>query len=292
MERHPALTRRALGATAVSAAFWMLAAGRARAQSSAGPRAAVETVDLNLVLAIDVSGSVNQRRYELQRSGYAAAFRHPRVIKSIQAGVHGAIAVTLVQWTGPSMQENVLPWTVIRDERSANDFARSIDGMGRRLYSGGTSISGAIDYSAALLARAPYTAQRHVIDVSGDGATNRGRSTAQARDEAVAMGITINGLPILELERNLDEFYRTSVIGGPNSFMVVAETFDEFADAVLKKLVIEIASSNPPGAGDRLAAAEIGPARSLCIPARRRLALPGTSARARPGVRRATAACG
>jgi hypothetical protein len=204
-------------------------------------RAETPAVDLALVLAIDVSGSVNQRRYELQRSGYAAAFRHPRVLNSIQAGAIGAIAVTVVQWTGPTMQENVIPWTIVRDERTALDLARSLDGMARRIYSGGTSVSGAIDYSAELLGRAPYRATRRVIDISGDGANNRGRPSADARDDAVARDITINGLPILELERNLDDFYRTSVIGGPNSFMVVAETFEEFADAVLKKLVTELA---------------------------------------------------
>lgn len=213
------------------------------ALAESGPRKGPERekVDLNLVLAVDVSGSVNQRRYEMQRSGYAAAFRHQRVIKSIQSGIHGAIAVTLVQWTGPAMQVHELAWTVIHDEASAEDFARRIEIMQRRLHGGGTSISGAIDYAASLLERAPMKALRSVIDVSGDGATNRGRSTALARDEAIAKGITINGLPILELERNLDKFYETSVIGGPNSFMVVAETFEQFADAVLKKLVTEVA---------------------------------------------------
>ena len=223
-------------------AFTVLAALPALAEN--GPHKGVserEKVDLNLVLAVDVSGSVNQRRYEMQRNGYAAAFRHPRVVKSIRSGLHGAIAVTLVQWTGPSMQDAALPWTVIHDEASAEAFARRIETMQRRLFTGGTSISGAIDYSAALIERAPMEALRSVIDVSGDGATNRGRSTALARDEAVAKGITINGLPILELERNLDKFYETSVIGGPNSFMVVAETFEQFADAVLKKLVTEVA---------------------------------------------------
>lgn len=242
------LSRRALGGSAIAAACWFASSGApSRAQGPQGRATEAETVDLALVLAVDVSGSVNQRRYELQRSGYAAAFRHPRIVKSIQAGVHGAVAVTVVQWTGPAQQDQVLPWSVLRDETTAHGFARAIDAMTRRLYTGGTSISGAIDFASALLTRAPYRTQRRVIDVSGDGANNRGRPASAARDDAIAQGITINGLPILELERNLDEFYRTSVIGGPNSFMVVAETFEEFADAVLKKLVTEVAGAPPLG---------------------------------------------
>jgi hypothetical protein len=201
-----------------------------------------ETVDLRLVLAVDVSGSVNETRFELQKQGYAQAFRHPRVLKAIQSGPNSRIAVTMVQWTGPALQVQVTPWVVIKDEQSMLGFAAAIDAEPRRLFSGGTSISGAIDYSARLLADCPHQSSRSVIDVSGDGGNNRGRPASVARDEAVAAGIVINGLPILELEPTLDDHYLDNVIGGPNAFMVPAKSFEEFAEAILKKLIIEIAN--------------------------------------------------
>ena len=209
--------------------------------------ASTVVVDLNLVLAVDVSGSVNQRRFELQRDGYAAAFRNPRVLKAVRGGgLQGRIAVTMVQWTGPALQIITVPWVVVADEASAEAVANAIERSPRQLFSGGTSISGAVDYSASLFARPPYDAPRRVIDVSGDGANNRGRPVTAARDDAIAKGITINGLPILELEPDLDEHYKNNVIGGPNAFMVTAQTFEEFADAVLKKLVTEISGGPAP----------------------------------------------
>jgi hypothetical protein len=217
-------------------------------QARAAERMAAETqVDLNLVLAVDVSGSVNQRRFELQRDGYVAAFQHPRVLKAIAAGgLSGAIGVSMLQWTGPSLHVEAVPWSLLKDEASARAFAGAIRSAPRQLFSGGTSISGAIDYSVGLLERSPFQGGRRVVDISGDGANNRGRLAVEARDAAVARGITINGLPILELEPFLDEHYKNNVIGGPNAFMVVAQTFDEFADAILKKLVTEIASAGSP----------------------------------------------
>lgn len=201
-----------------------------------------EAVDLRLVLAVDVSGSVNETRFELQKQGYAQAFRHPRVLKAIQSGPNARIAVTMVQWTGPALQVQVTPWHVVSDEQSMHRFAAAIDAEPRRLFSGGTSISGAIDYAARLLADCPHQAARSVIDISGDGGNNRGRPASMARDEAIAAGIVINGLPILELDPALDDHYLNNVIGGPNAFMVPARSFAEFADAILKKLIIEIAS--------------------------------------------------
>lgn len=200
-------------------------------------------VDLSLVLAVDASGSVDQRRFELQKQGYAAAFRSPRVIKAIRSGSSQAIAVTMVQWTGPFMQNQVIGWTVIKDEASAHAFAATIDKTPRQLFGGGTSISGAIDYARLLLIQSPHAGARRVIDVSGDGANNRGRSVTLARDEAVREGIGINGLPILALEPDLDRYYYDNVIGGPGAFMIPAESYETFADAVLKKLVMEIAAN-------------------------------------------------
>jgi hypothetical protein len=209
----------------------------------AAPAWAQTSVDLQLVLAVDTSGSVNQYRFDLQKQGYAAAFRNPRVVKTIRSGIAGAIAVTVVQWTGPDMQVQVIDWTLVHDAATAEAFAAAVEDNPRQLFSGGTSVSGAIDYSAALLAKSAsrFPGARRVIDVSGDGSNNRGRPAALARDEAVSAGITINGLPILALEPNLDRYYWDNVIGGPGAFMVTAQTYETFAEAVLKKLITEIA---------------------------------------------------
>src|SRR5258708_5143160 len=183
------------------------------ALASASPAAAQrggtgQPVDLALVLAVDASGSVNQVRFELQKQGYVAAFRHPRVIGAIQSGPTQGIAVIMVQWTGPALQVIAVPWTRITDAASANAFADAIANAPRALFGGGTSISGAIDTGMALLFDSPFRATRRVIDVSGDGSNNRGRSVTQARDEAVRAGVGINGLPILALEPDLDRYYR------------------------------------------------------------------------------------
>ncbi len=206
--------------------------------------ARAQPVDLALVLAVDASGSVDRGRFELQKQGYAAAFRSPRVIKAIRSGAAQAIAVTMVQWTGPLLHGQVIGWTVIRDSASAEAFAAAIERTPRQLFGGGTSISGAIDYSRLLLLKSPFAAARRLIDVSGDGANNRGRDVTLARDEAVRDGIAINGLPILALEPHLDRYYYDAVIGGPGAFMIPAASYEAFADAVLKKLVMEIAAGD------------------------------------------------
>jgi Protein of unknown function (DUF1194) len=206
--------------------------------------AAEPEVDLQFVLAVDASGSVNQYRFELQKQGYAAAFRNPRVLAAIRAGMAQAIAVTMIQWTGPRLQINVVPWMVVKDEASAETLAAAIGNAPRRLFGGGTSISGAIDYSRLILLQSPYAATRRTIDVSGDGANNLGRPAAIARDEAVRDRITINGLPILSVEPDLDRYYFDNVIGGPGAVMVPAENYESFAEAILKKLIIEIASDD------------------------------------------------
>lgn len=238
-------TRRRIGVMAASAASTMVALAvflsLALATLTVSPARAADEVDLRLVLAVDASGSVNETRFELQKQGYVQAFRHERVLQAIRSGSLGRIAVTLTQWTGPALQVQVVPWMVLSDKASAEAFARAIERAPRQLFSGGTSISGAIDHGVRLLAACPYPGHRSVIDISGDGGNNRGRLASLARDEAVAEGIVINGLPILELDPTLDEHYLRNVIGGPNSFMVPAQTFAEFADAVLKKLITEIA---------------------------------------------------
>jgi hypothetical protein len=207
--------------------------------------ATAPAVDLALVLAVDASGSVDRVRFELQKQGYVAAFRHRRVIEAIQSGPTQSIAVVVMQWTGPALQVIAVPWTKISDAASANAFADAIANAPRALFGGGTSISGAIDTSRALLFDNPYRATRRVIDVSGDGANNRGRPAALARDEAVRDGIGINGLPILALEPDLDRYYEQNVIGGPGAFVIAAKDFETFGDAILKKLIAEIAGVDP-----------------------------------------------
>jgi Protein of unknown function (DUF1194) len=231
---HSTPTRRAV--TASGLALLLAGAGAARA-------AEVE-VDLQLVLAVDASGSVNMYRFELQKRGYAQAFRNPRVLNAIRSGMAQAIAVTMLQWTGPRLQVHVVPWMVVKDAASAEALAVAIESTQRKLFGGGTSISGAIDYSRLILTQSPFTATRRTIDISGDGANNIGRPASLARDEAVRDGITINGLPILSVEPDLDNYYFENVIGGPGAVMVPADSYESFADAILKKLIIEIASDD------------------------------------------------
>ncbi len=197
---------------------------------------------LLLVLAVDASGSVNNQRFELQKQGYAAAFRHPRVLNAIRSGSTQSIAATMLQWTGPSLQVHAVPWMLLKDEATVNAFADAIEKAPRQLFSGGTSISGAIDFSMLLLPSAPFRGLKRVIDISGDGSNNRGRPVTLARDDAVRQGVIINGLPILSLEPYLDKYYFVNVIGGPGSFMIPAESYETFADAVLRKLILEIAA--------------------------------------------------
>jgi Protein of unknown function (DUF1194) len=215
--------------------FWLTATMMVHAALAAAP------VSVQLVLAVDVSGSVSQDRFELQREGYAAAFRSPAVLQAIRSTSAGSIAVAMLQWTGPALHVVAADWTAIDDADSAERFAEAIERAPRELFGGGTSISGAIDYARQMIADSPYQGQRLVIDVSGDGANNRGRPAEDARDEAVQAGMVINGLPILTLEPELDAYYRQSVIGGPGAFVIAVKSYEEFADAVRRKLVTEIA---------------------------------------------------
>ncbi len=204
-------------------------------------------VDLHLLLAVDCSGSVDYTRFELQKKGYVDAFRNPQVLQAIRGGENQSIAVALFQWTGPRLQSEIVPWTQIKDQASAESVAALIENTPRRLFGGGTSISGAIDYAMQWFKRSPFKGERRVIDVSGDGSNNGGRSVIRARDEAVAADVNINGLPILAWEPYLDQYYMQNVIGGPGAFMVVAKDFESFSEAILKKMIIEIAMNVRPG---------------------------------------------
>ena len=239
MQASKQLTRRTLGALAGG----MLASAgvQARAEDSVD-------VDLQLALAVDASGSVNAQRFALQKQGYVAAFRDPQVLKAITSGMIGSIAVCMYQWTGPRLQQLTAGWTRIDGEASALAFAALVEASPRRLFGGGTSVSGAIDFGVQLFPGSGFRSLRRVIDVSGDGANTSGRLASQARDEAVAAGVVINGLPILSVEPDLDEHYLNEVIGGPGSFIVPAKSFEVFAQAVRRKLILEIAGLAPNAA--------------------------------------------
>ena len=228
-----------LGAVARLLAFLATLAFAPLAQA-AGP-----LVDLALVLAVDISRSIDQEEYELQRNGYAAAFRDRRVVDAIRSGAEGAIAVTYVHWSGARSQEQVVPWTVIAGAADAQGFAARIAATERAFPGGSTGVGAAIDYSAQLLATSGIAARRRIIDVSGDGSNNSGRQPSFARDEAVAAGIVINGLAILSDEPMLDHYYRVYVAGGPGSFVIAAADFESFAEAILAKLIREIALLTP-----------------------------------------------
>ncbi|MFY7780550.1 MAG: DUF1194 domain-containing protein [Tagaea sp.] len=206
-------------------------------------------MDLELVLAVDVSRSVDDQEFELQRRGYARAFTHPTVIRAIQANPLRKIAVAFVEWSGAEFQKTVVPWTEIADAESGALFADRVLEAPRSFW-GWTSISGAIDHSVGMFGQA-YRGRRKVIDVSGDGINNSGRPAYAARDDAVARGVAINGLVIMNDNPNpgprgfaqppLDEFYREQVIGGPGAFVIAIDEFESFAYAIVNKLIKEIA---------------------------------------------------
>jgi hypothetical protein len=220
------------------------------------PTCAAERVDLLLVLAADISRSVDEVKFQLQRSGYAAAFSDSRVIEAIRSGPNGRIAVTLVEWSGPLSQKIVIDWMVISDDKTARLFGDHIV-EASRAFADSTSISAGIDFAMTQLDRAPYETRRRVIDVSGDGDNNSGRDVTAARNEAIANGVTINGLVILTeaplslnpLHTNplggLANYYRNNVIGGPGAFVMVAKNINSFGDIIVKKLIAEIAQAVP-----------------------------------------------
>lgn len=197
-------------------------------------------VDVELVLAVDVSLSVNDERFALQMQGYANAFRDPRVLDAISRLAFGGIAVTLAQWSAYSNFEQTVPWMRVHDLGSASEFAGAVSAV-KRMPGSATSLSGAIDYSLKLFPGNGYTGVRRVIDISGDGSNNNGRDARQARDEALAQGLTINGLPILTEEPGLLDWYKANVVGGPGAFTIAAATFEDFGEAIVTKLVAEIA---------------------------------------------------
>jgi hypothetical protein len=206
------------------------------------PTAAAErqAVDLELVLAVDVSSSVDDGEYLLQMHGLAFAFRHPDVVSAIESSTIGGIAVAVVHWSDANRQVLAVDWTAVWDQTSAADLADRISEVPRRIAGGPTSISGAIEFSRRQIESNGYDGARLTIDVSGDGRANSGPQPVVARDRATAAGITINGLAILNEEPFVDRYYRHSVIGGREAFVIPASDYDAFAAAMVEKLIREI----------------------------------------------------
>jgi len=213
-------------------------------------------VDVELVLAVDVSRSVDPEEQELQFTGYADAFRDPRLIDGIMGGPIGAIAVHMFTWSDWNIQKIIVPWTKLDSPASAHRLAQAIDDAPRQtwLY---TSISGAMDFARQQFGQG-FEGSRRVVDISGDGVNNSGRPVAEAREAALAEGIVLNGLAVLDRTPlspaalttglpPLDDYYRDEVIGGPGAFLVVAEGFAAFEAAVRRKIIREIAAAPPPG---------------------------------------------
>jgi hypothetical protein len=222
--------------------------GAAMLAAMTAPAAAELPVDLELVLAVDVSGSMDRDEQALQRRGYVEAFLHPEVAAAVRSGPYSRIAVTYVEWGGASAQAVTLPWTLIEDGATAEDFATGLAEAPPSRFRG-TSISGALAFVAPMFASNGYEGLRRVIDVSGDGPNNVGPPVEPVRDAVVAAGIVINGLPVqidapLHLAvggTELAAYYRDCVIGGPGAFVLPVTEEDQLLEAIRRKLVLEIA---------------------------------------------------
>ncbi len=211
-------------------------------------------VDLELVLAVDSSSSVSAEEFDLQMRGLAEAFSSPAVVQAIQAAGDLGVAVSLVQWSDNRKQTLAIDWTMVTDETSALGFSAEIGNTPRFLVGGGTALGGALAFSMRQFETSGYQGRRKVIDVSGDGRTNQGAHPARIRDLAVAAGITVNGLAILNEDLYVDRYYLYNVIGGTGAFVMTADDYEDFAQAILQKLIKEIAGvpiaarPAPPGA--------------------------------------------
>lgn len=250
------MRRRALLTAALGAAM----SGRSlvAVADPGGAAVGLPEADVLLILAVDVSRSIDEDEARLQRQGYAEALRDPMIHKAIAGGPLGAIGLAYLEWSGVEHQHVLMPWTRLAGPKDAHDFA---DGIAAAPLTLGTwtSISAAIRYARRLFAAAPFTAARRVIDISGDGPNNAGAPAEEERDLAIREGIAINGLPIMKdsvhepssmLEpMPLDSYYRQSVAGGPGAFVLPAEDFAAFAQAVRRKLVLEIAGLPARNAG-------------------------------------------
>ncbi len=241
------------------AAFWLVPAKLLAGQP----------VDLLLVMAADVSLSVSPQSHQLQRVGYGNALKNPQVLDAIQSGPIGRIAVCFFEWSSGDLQHILINWMMIDGPEAARHFSDTLLELPRS-SAGATSIGGAITFAAAQLERAPYQSRRRVIDISGDGTNNSGVNLASARAEVLDRGTTINGLVILNTaseeyidyhgrddhrdpEGGLANYYRANVIGGPGSFLMQADDFNSFGEAIVKKLIVEIAGASGSTAHTTLA---------------------------------------
>lgn len=233
----------------LAAAGRILGLAVALAAGAASPAAAAdEQVDLELVLAVDVSGSMDRDEQALQRAGYVAALKHPDVVEAVRSGLTGRIAVTYMEWAGPSAQRVVVPWAVVDGPESAEAFADRVSAAPLGTMRG-TSISAGLTLAAGLFEGNGYTGYRRVIDLSGDGPNNMGPPVVPARDAVVALGIVINGLPIMLKQggggfasiSDLDTYYANCVIGGPGAFLVSVRDQTELVEAIRRKMILEIA---------------------------------------------------
>ncbi len=206
--------------------------------------ARAETVALELILAIDCSSSVQPNEYALQMQGVADAFRAPSVVQALSSATPNGVAVTLVQWSGESMQTQALPWTHVHDKKSAAEFAKQVEESPQYMQWGATAIGEALSFSVGLFEENGFEGVRRVIDISGDGSSNQGEFPDVVRQLVVASEVTINGLAIMNDEPDLDKYYKEHVIGGPRSFVERAKNFADFASAIRRKLIREIGS--PP----------------------------------------------
>jgi hypothetical protein len=227
----------------------------AAAPAAPAPQGPSGPVDLELVIATDTSPSIDATEARLQRQGIATAFRSPEVIRAIGAGSLGRIAVAYVDWSSIPYNELVVNWTILSDQASANAFANALL-HAPLTFGSGTSISGAMEIGARLIESNRLEGTRKTIDISGDGPNNRGMAVVDARDAIVAKGITINGLPIVTYEYGIgdwgiyyleiEQYYANCVVGGRGSFSLPAKGFADFANAVRRKLVLEISGITPP----------------------------------------------
>jgi hypothetical protein len=233
------------GWSAVFAAAIALAAPIGAASGS-------DRADVALVLAVDVSGSVDDNRFRLQREGIAAALDSDEMAAVVSKGIHQTIEVAVIEWA--EEQRVIVPWTVLRGRGDLAVFAGLVRSAGRSWLHSGTDPAGGTAAADKLIAVKPVASDRRVIDVSGDGRQNTGKvTTADARDAAVSHDITLNGLPITSGdERDLDDWYRANVVGGPGAFLIVANGYEAFAEAFRQKLMLEVAGWAP---SSRLASA-------------------------------------
>jgi hypothetical protein len=215
-------------------------------------RAAGEDVDLQLVLAIDSSSSVSMDEYYLQLEGYARAFANPLLSEAIAALPRGRIAVALFEWSGPGQQVLNFEWRILDGAESTRRFAEELALAPRLVIGGETAIGDALAFAATLLEDAPGGPARMVVDVSGDGSSNRGLPVSVARAELLARGIVINGLAVTNQEAGLEAYYAREVIGGPGSFVLPAGDYDDFRDVILRKLLREIGPVADAGSATRI----------------------------------------